>query len=157
MGGLTTGGLKTGGLRTGQGQSMARPKEPGSPSASPAERQASKRALVVGIDEPSLRQCQLALERSGFRVERLDTGLAVVVAARQEHPDLIVMDLQLRDVSSHEAVSWLRSNAALAATPIYVLTTSTDEESSLSPRCTPLRKPVSATTIMRMIGTVGRS
>jgi len=44
----------------------------------------------------------------------VDTDIAAVVAAREELPDLILLDIQLRDVPGHEAIKWLRSTAALA-------------------------------------------
>jgi hypothetical protein len=62
------------------------------------------------------------------------------------------MDLQLRDVSSGEAVSWIRSNPALESMPIYVLTSNPQEEASLSPHSTALRKSLSVEAIRRRIG-----
>ena len=93
---------------------------------------------------------------SGFVVEAVDSGIAAVVAAREERPDVIFVDLQLRDVPGREAIEWLRSNPALRSTPIVILTTKAEDEASLAairPDAS-LRKPVSPQTIRRVIGDV---
>ncbi len=81
----------------------------------------SRRALVVDADPVSTRLCQETLERMGFAIDRVDSGVAAVVAARGRVPDLIVMDFQLPDVSAGETIGWLRANQALKSVPIVVL------------------------------------
>ena len=87
-----------------------------------------RRALVVGVDPATLRFCRDALESAGFAVHAVDTGIAAVVAAREELPDLILLDIQLRDVPGREAIKWLRSIAALRSTPIVVLTAEAEDD-----------------------------
>jgi len=121
--------------------------------ASSMESQSRRRALVVEAEPTTLRLCRDALESSGFVVDAVDSGIAAVVAAREALPDLIVMDLQLRDVPGREAISWLRSNPALRSTPIIVLTTNAEDDAGLAatrPGAS-LRKPVSPGTIQRTI------
>jgi len=88
------------------------------PSSSTA---GSRRALIVGADPVSARICQETLERTGFAIERVGSGVDAVVAARGHVPDLIVMDSQLSDVSAAETIGWLRANQALKSVPIIVL------------------------------------
>jgi DNA-binding response OmpR family regulator len=57
----------------------------------------------------------------GFALERVDTGVAAVVAARGRVPDLIVIDFQLSDAPASETIGWLRANQALRSVPIVVL------------------------------------
>jgi CheY-like chemotaxis protein len=38
-------------------------------------------------------------------VDAVDSGVAAVMAARENKPDLILMDLQLRDVAGREAIN----------------------------------------------------
>src|SRR5476651_252349 len=73
--------------------------------ASSMENQSRRRALVVEAEPTTLRLCRDALESSGFVVDAVDSGIAAVVAAREALPDVIVMDLQLRDVPGREAIS----------------------------------------------------
>ncbi len=79
------------------------------------------RALIVDTDPASARLCQETLERLGFALERVDSGVAAVVAARGRAPDLIVMDFQLPDASASETIGWLRANQSLKSVPIVVL------------------------------------
>src|SRR5471030_695468 len=121
--------------------------------ASLMENQSRRRALVVEAEPITLRLCRDVPESSGFVVDAVDSGIAAVVAAREALPDLIVMDLQLRDVPGREAISWLRSNPALRSTPIIVLTTNAEDDAGLTatrPGAS-LRKPVSPGTIQRTI------
>jgi CheY-like chemotaxis protein len=68
--------------------------------------------------------CREALEGMGFVIERADSGVAAVVAARRWVPDIILMDSQLRDASAAEVIGWLRcANLTLAGIPIIVIGT----------------------------------
>jgi CheY-like chemotaxis protein len=80
-----------------------------------------RRALFVDSDPVSARLCRETLEGMGFAIERVDSGVAALVAARGRVPDLIVMDFQLRDATAGETIGWLRSNQALKSVPIVVL------------------------------------
>ncbi|HEY8030909.1 MAG TPA: response regulator [Methylocella sp.] len=118
---------------------------PMTPSARP-----HRRALIVGADPATLRSCSDALESSGFGAHAVDTGIAAVVAAREELPDLILIEVQLSDVPGREAIKWLRSIPALQFTPIIVLTAeAVDDE--ICPPAPSLRKPVSPSAIWRTI------
>jgi two-component system, cell cycle response regulator DivK len=112
-----------------------------------------RRVLVVESEPATLQMCRSVLEGSGFVVDAVDSGIAAVVAAREELPDVILMDLQLRDVPGREAIGWLRSNPALKSTPIIVLTDYAEDEAELAatrPGAS-LRKPLSPAMIRRMI------
>ena len=91
----------------------------------------------------TLRFCRDALKSSGFAVDAVDSGIAAVVAAREDLPDLIFVDVQLRDVPGREAIRWLRSNPALQSTPIIVLTTNAEDDAVPGPYTT---RPVAAET-----------
>ena len=111
------------------------------------------RALVVGADPVTLRFCRDALKSSGFAVDAVDSGIAAVVAAREDLPDLIFVDVQLRDVPGREAIRWLRSNPALQSTPIIVLTTNAEDDAvpDLTRPGPSLLKPVSLAALRRVI------
>ena len=120
------------------------------PSPMTSLARSDRRALVVGADPATLRFCRDALESAGFAVHAVDTGIAAVVAAREELPDLILLDIQLRDVPGREAIKWLRSIAALRSTPIVVLTAEAEDD-AVSPPTPSLRKPVSLAAIWHTI------
>jgi CheY-like chemotaxis protein len=116
-------------------------------------KRSGRRALIVEGDPATARLCRDVLESSGFVVDAVDSGIAAVVAARDRLPELIVMDLQLRDVPGHEAIAWLRSNPALRLTPIILLSTAaTDGTDVVAARPgASLRKPVSAIAMQRTV------
>jgi len=123
------------------------------PSPMTSTARSHRRALIVGADPATLRFCRDALESSGFAVDAVDSGIAAVVAAREDLPDLIFVDVQLRDVPGPDAIRWLRSNPALQSTPIIVLTAEAEDDAVLAvTRPNPsLRKPVSLAAIWRTI------
>src|SRR5262245_58320872 len=120
---------------------------------SPALARSGYRALLVEGDPSTERLCREVLESSGYVVDAVDSGIAAVVAAREVLPDLILIDLQLRDVPGREAIRWFRSNPALRSTPIIALTMTVEDHADLAlirPGAS-LRKPLSAAMIRRAI------
>jgi CheY-like chemotaxis protein len=114
------------------------------------------RALVAVVEPAALKLFRAVLEDSGFEIDTVDSGIGAVIAAREHHPDVILMDLQLRDVPAREAVEWLRSNPGLQSTPIIILTAKSDEKlytAAILPGAL-LRKPVSPMAIRRAISGV---
>src|ERR1700730_10195794 len=113
----------------------------------------ARRALVVGADSETLQLCRDALESSGLVADAVDSGIAAVVAARASPPDLVLVDVQLRDVPGCEAIGWLRSNPSLQSTPIIVLTTNGEDDvvSAFARPYASLPKPVSPAAIRRTI------
>jgi two-component system cell cycle response regulator DivK len=112
-----------------------------------------RRVLIVEPDLASLRLCRDVLERSDFAVETASSGIAALISARDNKPDLILMDLQLPDVPGREAIVWLRSNPALRSIPIIVLTTASADDADLAATrpSVSLRKPISAAAIQRAV------
>lgn len=74
------------------------------PSPATSSQHSRRHALVAEADPAMLRLYREVLESSGFVVEAADSGIAAVVAAREGRPDLILVALQLRDVSGREAI-----------------------------------------------------
>jgi CheY-like chemotaxis protein len=110
-------------------------------------------ALLAVMDPVQAGLCRRELEDVGFTVEAVESGIAAVTAARRMLLHLVLMDFQLRDVSSREAVGWLRTNPAVRATPVVILTDGAEEETALSAiqASTTLRRPASAAAIRRAI------
>lgn len=114
-----------------------------------------RRVLIVATEPATLRLCSDVLKNSGIAVDIAvaESGVASVVAAREDVPDLIFVDIQLRDVPGHEAIRWLRSIPALQSTPIIILTPDSEDNAifGATPQVLSLRKPVSITTIKRTV------
>lgn len=112
-----------------------------------------RRALVVDAEAATSQLCRDVLERCGFVVDVVDTGIAAVVTTRRVLPDLILVDEQLRDVPGREAVLWLRSNPELRSTPIIVLTMGAGDakDSNIATPGAVLQKPTSVDSIQQLI------
>jgi CheY-like chemotaxis protein len=91
--------------------------------------EARRRALVVEADPGTRQAFQDVLNHCGMTADIVDNGVAAVARARRKRPDLIVMDLQLRDSAGLEVIQWLRSDPALRSTPVIVLTTNAHDVS----------------------------
>jgi len=68
------------------------------------------------------------LERSGFKVKQTYRGLRGVQLARAERPGLIIMDLNLPDVTGQTAILLIKKQLGNAAPPIIALSGYTSVE-----------------------------
>jgi CheY-like chemotaxis protein len=90
--------------------------------------QASARAeafLLLAEDNPILAQSYLKyLERRHYRLTLAGSGAEVLALARQNPPDLVLMDIQMPDMDGLEAIRALRAGPEprLARVPIIALT-----------------------------------
>jgi len=78
--------------------------------------------LVVEDDADTRRLFTEFLAADGFRVSTAADGLAAVVTATHERPDVIVMDLSLPQVDGWNASRQLKRNDATARIPIIACT-----------------------------------
>jgi DNA-binding response OmpR family regulator len=84
----------------------------------------SKTILVVE-DEPTLQETlKYNLERSGYEVIVVDDGITALEKARENPPDLILMDIMLPGLDGVEVTRILRGEQS---TPIIMLTAKDDE------------------------------
>jgi two-component system cell cycle response regulator DivK len=82
----------------------------------------TKRILVIEDTEDNRQIVRDLLESAGYAlIEALD-GLEGVAAAEREHPDLILMDIQLPGIDGYEATRRIRAVPALATVPIIAVT-----------------------------------
>jgi DNA-binding response OmpR family regulator len=81
--------------------------------------------LLIVEDEPTLRATlQYNLEREGFHVLTAARGDSGLKLAREEHPDLLLLDIMLPDMSGLEVCRIVRRESA---TPILMLTARAEE------------------------------
>jgi two-component system, cell cycle response regulator DivK len=82
----------------------------------------TKRILVIEDTEDNRQIVRDLLESAGYElIEALD-GLEGVAAAEREHPDLILMDIQLPGIDGYEATRRIRAVPSLAKVPIIAVT-----------------------------------
>jgi two-component system, cell cycle response regulator DivK len=82
-------------------------------------------AVLIADDKKTCRELiRMVLENPGHEVKEACDGLEAVRYAREEPPDLIILDLQMPVLDGFGALAELRGDQRLAATPIMALTAS---------------------------------
>ncbi len=78
--------------------------------------------ILVCDDDPSLRELVRAVLGSGYRFVEAADGAEALALAREDRPDLIVLDVMLPGLSGIEVLEALRTDAELEAIPVVVIT-----------------------------------
>ncbi len=89
---------------------------------------AGKKVLVVDDDTKTAELVKLYLNRDGYRVFTASDGNEALRLARENHPDLIVLDIMLPGISGLEVCRILREESDV---PIIMLTALTTDEDRL--------------------------
>jgi two-component system cell cycle response regulator DivK len=102
--------------------------------------------LVVEDNPINLELVVALLNQGGCEVLVAETAEAGLRLAREQRPDLVLMDLQLPVMSGYEAVQCLKGDPATAAIPVVALTAQAmrgDEARAMAAGCDAyLAKPV---------------
>ncbi len=116
-----------------------------------------KTVLIVEDNELNMKLFHDLLDAQGIRVIETRVGLDALSIARADRPDLILMDIQLPEVSGLEVTKWLKEADDLRAIPVIAVTAFAmkgDEERFRQGGCEAyLSKPIS---VMNFIETVRR-
>jgi len=115
----------------------------------------SKRILVVEDQEDNRRILHDLLTNAGYEIVQAENGEEAVKAAAAQRPDLILMDIQLPLLDGYEATRRIKSDPALRAIPIIVVTSyalSGDESKARAAGCDAyVTKPYSPRAILAKI------
>ncbi|RGP41634.1 Phosphate regulon transcriptional regulatory protein [Altererythrobacter insulae] len=84
--------------------------------------QVAKRILVVEDNDLNRKLFCDVLKANGFDVDPLADGSVVLDTARQNSPDLIIMDIQLPEVSGVDLIEQAKKDLHLQAIPILAVT-----------------------------------
>ena len=106
----------------------------GDPSPHPG----AKRVLIVEDNELNLKLLHGILEYQGYTVFTTRLGEPALELARQHSPNLILMDVQLPDISGMEAARRLKGDEQTRTIPIIAVTAfamSGDEAKILASGC----------------------
>jgi two-component system cell cycle response regulator DivK len=80
------------------------------------------RILIVEDNELNMKLFNDLLRAYGYETIQTNDGVEAIKLARMEHPDLILMDIQLPEVSGLEVAKWLKADDALRSIPIVAVT-----------------------------------
>lgn len=81
-----------------------------------------KTVLIVEDNELNMKLFHDLLEAHGYETLRTRDGLEALELARRYRPDLILMDIQLPEVSGLEVTKWIKDDEALADIPVIAVT-----------------------------------
>ncbi len=82
----------------------------------------SKRILVVEDQEDNRQILRDLFGSVGYEMIEANDGEAGVAAAKKEHPDLILMDIQLPILDGYEATRRIKADPELKSIPVIVVT-----------------------------------
>lgn len=82
----------------------------------------AKTILIVEDNVMNMKLFCALLERRGHKWLCACDGASAMAMAREHLPDLILMDMQLPDVSGMEVTNWIRQDPALSRIPIIAVT-----------------------------------
>lgn len=86
------------------------------------DRAMTKRVLIVEDNDLNMKLFHDLLEAHGYETLQTKDGLEALQLARQHHPDLILMDIQLPEVSGLEVTKWIKEDDELKSIPIVAVT-----------------------------------
>jgi two-component system cell cycle response regulator DivK len=123
----------------------------------------TKRILIVEDNELNMKLLRDVLEAHGYETITTGEGEAAFPLACEQQPDLILMDLQLPDISGHDAVRRLKDHPHTRSIPVIAVTAfamSGDERKALRSGCDGyVAKPIGLRdfigVVERFIGTAG--
>ena len=81
-----------------------------------------KKVLIVEDNELNMKLFHDLLEAQGYEMLETREGLSALAIARAHRPDLILMDIQLPEISGLEVTKWLKDDEALAHIPVIAVT-----------------------------------
>ncbi|MGB2600261.1 MAG: response regulator [Candidatus Omnitrophota bacterium] len=88
----------------------------------------AKRILVVDDEPLVVKLLATRLEASNYEVISAYDGREGLEKARDEKPDLVIVDLRLPGINGYEICSQLKNDDAFAGIPVIVITGSTDKK-----------------------------
>jgi two-component system cell cycle response regulator DivK len=114
-----------------------------------------KTVLIVEDNELNMKLFNDLLEANGYATLRTKSGVEAIALARDQRPDLILMDNKLPEVSGLEVTRWLKDDEELRAIPIIAVTAFAmkgDEEKIRQGGCEAyLSKPISVAKFLETV------
>ena len=115
----------------------------------------SKTILIVEDNELNMKLFSDLLEANGYATVQTRNGVEAVGLARKHHPDLILMDIQLPEVSGLQVTQWLKDDEDLRSIPVIAITAFAmkgDEEKIRQGGCEAyLSKPISVVKFLETV------
>ena len=115
----------------------------------------AKTVLVVEDNDLNMKLFHDLLEAHGYNIIQTKDGMDALRLARQHRPDLILMDIQLPEVSGLEVTKWIKEDDSLKTIPVVAVTAFAmkgDEEKIREGGCEAyIAKPISVTNFLQTV------
>ena len=115
----------------------------------------AKTVLVVEDNELNMKLFHDLLEAHGYNIIQTKDGMDALRLAREHKPDLILMDIQLPEVSGLEVTKWIKEDDDLKSIPVIAVTAFAmkgDEEKIREGGCEAyIAKPISVTNFLETV------
>ncbi|MEM9279672.1 MAG: response regulator [Pseudomonadota bacterium] len=115
----------------------------------------AKTILIVEDNELNMKLFNDLLEAKGYRILQTKNGMEALDIARAEKPDLILMDIQLPEVSGLEVTKWIKEDDSISHIPVIAVTAFAmkgDEERIRQGGCEAyISKPISVASFVKTI------
>ncbi|MBO6688245.1 MAG: response regulator [Hyphomonas sp.] len=85
-------------------------------------KQTAQKVLIVEDNALNMRLFSDLLEASGYETLQCTDGGKAAALAVDEQPDLIIMDIQLPEVSGLDITRWLKDDERTSAIPVLAVT-----------------------------------
>jgi len=114
-----------------------------------------KRVLIVEDNDLNMKLFNDLLVAHGYGTLQTKDGTEALALARQFRPDLILMDIQLPEVSGLQVTQWIKSDDALRSIPVIAVTAFAmkgDEEKIRDGGCEAyIAKPISVSSFLKTV------
>ena len=115
----------------------------------------AKTVLIVEDNELNMKLFHDLLEAQGYSILQTRDGMEALKMAREHKPDLILMDIQLPEVSGLEVTKWIKEDDDLRSIPIIAVTAFAmkgDEEKIREGGCEAyIAKPISVSNFLATV------
>ena len=78
--------------------------------------------MIVEDNELNMKLFHDLLDSQGYQIIQVRDGMEALSSARAHNPDLILMDIQLPEVSGLEVTKWLKEDEELSSIPVVAVT-----------------------------------
>jgi two-component system cell cycle response regulator DivK len=115
----------------------------------------TKTVLIVEDNELNMKLFNDLLEAHGYATVQTRNGMEAIDLARLHRPDLILMDIQLPEVSGLQVTQWIKNDEELKHIPVIAITAYAmkgDEEKMRQGGCEAyLSKPISVVKFLETV------